>query len=226
LLEGGADAMRKLGDASEARLAITQRVTQEQRFFHWQLTFAEVFAQRGGMDVFLGNPPWVKVEWKEAGVLGDIDPLLNLRKLSAKKVADRRREVLAESEAATAEYLAELAGTQGQGAYIASGANYPLLRGVQGNLYKCFIERSGPLVSKSGSTGLLHPEGPYDDPKAGALRRSIYTRLRLHAQFANEKDLFTEIHNRIRYSINVYGSVREPTFLSMCGLFVPQTVLD
>ena len=31
--------------------------------------------QRGGFDLVLGNPPWIKVEWKEAGVLGDFDPI-------------------------------------------------------------------------------------------------------------------------------------------------------
>ena len=36
-----------------------------------------------GFDLVLGNPPWIKVEWREAGVLGDFDPSLALRKHSA-----------------------------------------------------------------------------------------------------------------------------------------------
>jgi hypothetical protein len=203
-----------------ARLEVVRRVAAEQRFFHWQLTFAEVFAQRGGMDVFLGNPPWVKVEWSEAGVLGDIDPLVNLRKLSAKQIADRRREVLASEELADL-YLGELAGTQGQGAYLASGGNYPLLRGVQGNLYKCFMEQTGTFCA--GSVGLLHPEGLYDDPKGGLARSNVYERLRLHAQFVNERALF-DIDNHVRFSINVYGGSRKPDFISMSSLFVPDTI--
>ena len=35
-----------------------------------------------GFDLVLGNPPWIKVEWKEAGVLGDFDPSVALRKHS------------------------------------------------------------------------------------------------------------------------------------------------
>ncbi|MEO7034253.1 MAG: hypothetical protein ABI548_10205 [Polyangiaceae bacterium] len=221
ILEGGEDALRKLGGRAEERLEVVRRVAGEQRFFHWQLAFAEVFAQRGGMDVFLGNPPWVKVEWSEAGVLGDIDPLLNLRKLSAKLVSDRRREMLS-SDTLAKLYLGELAATQGQGAFIASGANYPLLRGVQGNLYKCFIERTADL--SAGAFGLLHPEGIYDDPQAGQAREDHYQRLRLHAQFINEKDLFSDIHNLVRYSINVYAALRSPNFLNLSSLFVPDTI--
>lgn len=38
----------------------------------------------------LGNPPWLKVEWQEAGVLGDYEPEFVLRKLSASKLATLR----------------------------------------------------------------------------------------------------------------------------------------
>ena len=47
---------------------------------------------RGGFDLVLGNPPWIKVEWKEAGVLGDFDPSLALRKHSAVELTRGRDE--------------------------------------------------------------------------------------------------------------------------------------
>ncbi len=43
----------------------------------------------------VGNPPWLKVEWEEGGILGDYDPLVVLRKLSASELA-KQREVLFE----------------------------------------------------------------------------------------------------------------------------------
>jgi hypothetical protein len=36
--------------------------------------FADVLLQRGGFDLILGNPPWLKVEWNESGVLGEFNP--------------------------------------------------------------------------------------------------------------------------------------------------------
>jgi len=38
-----------------------QQIAQEQRFFHWELEFPEVFMQ-GGFNVVLGNPPYVRQE--------------------------------------------------------------------------------------------------------------------------------------------------------------------
>ncbi len=38
-----------------------QQIAQEQRFFHWELEFPEVFIM-GGFDVVVGNPPYVRQE--------------------------------------------------------------------------------------------------------------------------------------------------------------------
>jgi hypothetical protein len=56
------------------RLRLADELSRRYRFHHWELEFADLFNERGGFDLILGNPPWVRVEWKEAGVLGDHDP--------------------------------------------------------------------------------------------------------------------------------------------------------
>ncbi len=40
-------------------LKVCETVAEQQGFFHWELDFATVFA-RGGFDLQLGNPPWVR----------------------------------------------------------------------------------------------------------------------------------------------------------------------
>ena len=40
-------------------LRVTERIAEQQGFFHWDLDFATVF-ERGGFDLQLGNPPWVR----------------------------------------------------------------------------------------------------------------------------------------------------------------------
>ena len=40
-------------------LKVCESVAEQQGFFHWELDFATVFA-RGGFDLQLGNPPWVR----------------------------------------------------------------------------------------------------------------------------------------------------------------------
>lgn len=48
------------------RLQLVKELADKFKFFHWELTFADIFADRGGFDVMLGNPPWLKVDWNEA----------------------------------------------------------------------------------------------------------------------------------------------------------------
>lgn len=44
---------------------------------------------------------------------------------------------------------------------------------MQTNLYKCFMPLAWGLNGTQGVAGLLHPEGPYDDPKGGNLREAV-----------------------------------------------------
>lgn len=203
------------------QLKVARQVAAQQRFLHWELEFADIFQQRGGFDVVLGNPPWIKVEWNEQSLLSDFDPRFAIRKLSAKQTADQRDAVFAALPQARADYLAECVATEGMGEYLNAVQNYPLLKGQQSNLYKCFL----PLVWRVGSgvQALLHPEGPYDDPNGGLFRAAMYMRLRSHYQFQNELKLFAEIGNRVKYSINVYGTEQAVQFRTIANIMHPQT---
>ncbi|HFJ9781963.1 TPA: hypothetical protein ACGW1K_000774 [Stenotrophomonas maltophilia] len=203
------------------QLKVAQQVAAQQRFLHWELEFADIFRNRGGFDVVLGNPPWIKLEWSEQSLLSDFDPRFAIRKLSAKQTADQREAVFATNKQARTDYLAECVATEGMGEFLNAVQNYPLLKGQQSNLYKCFL----PLVWRVGGgvQALLHPEGPYDDPNGGLFRVAMYARLRSHYQFQNELKLFAEIGNRVKYSINVYGTEQAVRFRTIANLMHPQT---
>lgn len=207
------------------QLKVARQVAAQQRFLHWELEFADIFRQRGGFDVVLGNPPWIKVEWNEQSLLSDFDPRFAIRKLSAKQTADQREAVFAVVPQARADYLAECVATEGLGAFLNAVQNYPLLAGQKANLYKCFL----PLVWRVGSgvQALVHPEGVYDDPKGGSFREAIYPRLRSHFQFQNEFALFegTNDHGRMRFGLHIYGAPQaQARFKSMSNLFWPTTI--
>ncbi len=207
-----------------ATLNIANALGQQYRFFHWELAFADIFAQRGGFDITLGNPPWRKVEWQEGGVLGDYNPRFVLHKLSAKQLTDEREEAFARSPQLEQAWFTELAEAEGSQAFLNAIQNYPQLKGVQTNLYKCFLPRAWANVNEQGVSGFLHPEGIYDDPKGGVFRRGVYQRLRAHFQFQNQRILFP-IGDRVKFSTNVYGPTREePSFNNIANLFVPQTI--
>ena len=206
------------------RIATVEAIAITRRFMHWELTFADVFSQRGGFDLVLGNPPWLKVTWNESGILGEAKPLFAIRSFSATELTRERAKAFDEFPSLQVEWTAELEEAEATQSFLNGTQNYPLLKGSQTNLYKCFMPLGWMLSGESGVTGYLHPEGPYDDPKGGALREVLYARLRAHFQFHNELKLFT-IGNQAKFSINIYGEQkRESNFDLISNLYSPLTI--
>lgn len=215
------------------RIAVVEGIAAQRRFMHWELCFADVLLGAGpgaagraggGFDLILGNPPWLKVEWNEAGILGERNPVFAIRKISASDLAKLRAEAFAQFPGLQADWLQELEEAEGTQAFLNAVQNYPLLKGVQTNLYKCFMPLAWGLTSAQGVTGLLTPEGPYDDPNGGGLREALYQRLAAHFQFQNEFKLFP-IGNRNKFGINIYGPVKPaPGFDLIANLYSPNTI--
>lgn len=207
------------------RLKLVDEIASAQRFFHWDLEFSDLFAKRGGFDLMLGNPPWLKVEWQEAGVLGDFEPEFVLRKLSASNLVKLREQTFARIPALEEAWRAEYEGCEATQNFLNALQNYPVLKGTQTNLYKCFLPQAWRLGSNQGVAGFLHPEGIYDDPKGGLLRTQIYPRLRAHYQFQNQHMLFP-IGHRVKYSINIYTAKPQEVigFINIANLFSPKTI--
>ena len=206
-------------------VAQVETITANRRFMHWELCFADVLSRHGGFDLVLGNPPWIKVEWNETGILGEKNPILAIRKTSSLDLAGLRSDLFINVTGLQEAWTTELEEAQGIQSYLNAVQNYPLLQGMKVNLYKGFIPLGWRLASHSGVTALLHPESPYDDPEGGLLRESLYLRLRAHFQFVNELSLFAGVHHLTKFSINVYGGIRrEPGFEHLANLFSPNTV--
>ena len=215
------------------RLGLVRDLARQHRFLHWELEFADLFADRGGFDLVLGNPPWVKVEWDEGGLMGDHEPLFAIRKQSAAKLSTLRAETV-EAHGIRSEYFAALEAAEGTQSFLNAEQNYPLLRGQQTNLYKCFLPQAWTVARGTGVSAFLHPEGLYDDPKGGILRRAAYPRLRGHFQFVNELQLFPEVDHHTRFSVNIYSNnvsvgveedIRAETrFAHLANLYTPSTV--
>lgn len=210
--------------AHSERLQLVEALARRYRFHHWELHYADVFAERGGFDLVLGNPPWIKVQWTEQDVLGDMDPLFVLRKLSSTETAQRRDAAL-EPAGRAARYREGHEAASGLQGFLTAPQNYPELRGIQPNLYKVFLPVVWRLASEQGHAGLVHPEGVYDDPKGGRLREALYPRLRRHYQFVNEKQLFPDVDHHQSFSLNIFGPRRRaPRFLHLANLFTPSTI--
>jgi len=110
--------------AKNERLRIVDEVASRVRFHHWELRFAEVFAERGGFSLILGNPPWVLVNFDEAGVLSEQEPLIAIRQMSATEVGRDREQLLARPEARRG-CFDEFASQTGTKSYLGSQAGPP-----------------------------------------------------------------------------------------------------
>ena len=207
------------------RLRLARTIAQQNHFMHWELEFADVFAERGGFDLMIGNPPWIKIEWNEQGVLADANPMFAVKKLTATQTTHERQTAL-ENAHTHSMYFAEYEMLSGEQNFLNAVQNYLALKGQQTNLFKCFLPLSWEKTNESGIAAFVHPEGVYDDPKGGALREMLYPRLRYHFQFANERKLFPEVHHHTQFSLNVYGGPLMVSFDTISNLYDAKSIAE
>ena len=224
LVERPRGDLERAEDAQALRLRLVPTIAAKRRFFHWEWAFPEVFA-RGGFDVVVGNPPWLRVEFKESGVLSDLDPRLAIRRQTAKEVADLRSEVLGDEEALDI-YLGEFEEMTGVREFSGNDVLNPLLAGTKANLYKTFLGRAWDWLAKNGAGGMFHQAGVFDDPKGGRFRRALYPRLRFAALAKNQLKLFDGVHHERPYCFTIWtgGPAPEPVFRYISNLFHPRTL--
>ena len=206
------------------RLDLAAKIAEQNHFMHWELEFADLFAERGGFDLIIGNPPWIKIEWNEQGLLSDANPMFAVKKLSATQTTHERAEAL-ENIATRRMYFAEYETMSGAQSFLGATQNYPDLKGAV-NLFKCFLPLTWEKNNERGFAAFIHPEGVYDDPKGGALREKLYPRLRYHFQFANERKLFSEVDHHTQFSLNVYGGPLMVSFDTISNLYDAKSIVE
>lgn len=206
------------------RLDLAAKIAEQNKFMHWELEFADLFAERGGFDLIIGNPPWIKIEWNEQSVLSDTHPIFAVKKLTATQTTHKRAEAL-ENNVTHRLYFSEYEMMSGEQSFLGATQNYPDLQGAV-NLYKCFLPLAWGKNCESGVAAFVHPEGVYDDPKGGALREKLYPRLRYHFQFANERKLFPEVDHHTQFSLNVYGGPLMVSFDTISNLYDAKSIVE
>ncbi|MEK8142312.1 hypothetical protein NKH18_06885 [Streptomyces sp. M10(2022)] len=85
------DALKAVG-TRYPWMRVVRDIAEEQGFLHWELDFAGVFeSEVGGFDLQVGNPPWVRPEWKEDPVLAEYEPWFMLTEKPKAEEKSRRR---------------------------------------------------------------------------------------------------------------------------------------
>lgn len=205
------------------RLALVRKIANDNKFMHWELEFADVFADKGGFDLVIGNPPWICIRWNEQNLLSDSNPMFAVKNLTATQTAQQRSTSLKDHTVYTM-YFSEYETLAGEQNFLGAIQNYSDLIGMKSNLYKCFLPQAWQFGSNGGISAFVHPDGVYDDPKGGTLRNKLYPKLRYHFQFANELRLFAEVDHHTGFSLNVYSNIESYVFESISNLFAVATI--
>ena len=204
-------------------LAVALDVAHREGAWHWDLEFAPIF-RSGGFDLQVGNPPWVRLDWYDDLVLAEHDPWWGTAVKPSAKMQKERRAVNLTSQAVRDGYIAELASAEGVANYLGSPVLRSILTGTRTNLYVVFMDTVWRHLGHEGVVGLLHPEGHFNDPKAAAIRRNSYSRLKRHFIFTNEKILFEDVGHPTVFGINIYGAPCKVGFKQTAWVMMPATV--
>lgn len=183
-------------------LATAREIATAQGWFHWELEFSPVFS-RGGFDLQVGNPPWVRPKWADWEAVAELDPWCGLNAMPEEERVTRRKEILVD-EHARSKYLDERSENATLGEILTTRTREPVIGG-QPDLYVLFITGCWRRLRPNGSIGLVHPDTHLSDPNAVRVRRASYRRYREFFHFINELRLFSEITHTKPYGVNIYG---------------------
>jgi hypothetical protein len=225
-LEIGFASAEAIGEVLQKHpwLVVCERIAQRQGFFHWNLDFVTVFA-RGGFDLQVGNPPWVRPRSDVNALLAEGDPWWQLAlKPTQAQVAAKRSATLA-LPGMTEFVIDGTTDVLSTAAFVGAPQQFPHLVGLQPDLYRCFMEVMWGHGSERGTIGMIHLNSHFTDEGAGLLRSELYLRLRRHWHFVNALLLF-EIKDSKFFGITVHGSrLDTPAFVQASWLYHPDTAV-
>ncbi|MGC5307677.1 class I SAM-dependent DNA methyltransferase [Micromonospora zamorensis] len=219
----GVDSPWTLSDRFPWLLAADQTAVQ-QAFFHWELTFVGPLS-KGGFDLQVGNPPWVRPRWLEDVVLAEREPWFRLAAKPSAELWRKRKSALLEDRLAHRYFLRELVANSAMVSLLSSFATYPLLASTQPDLYRAFMCQVWVHARPNGAAGLVHPDSHFGGMREGLLRAAAYTRLRVHGSFVNTGNwAFDDAGRTVEFGVHIYGSIGEIRFLHLSQLFSVDTL--
>ncbi|MEW2316250.1 hypothetical protein [Streptomyces bauhiniae] len=202
-------------------MRVVTDIADEQGFLHWELDFALAFAEGGGFDLQVGNPPWVRPEWKEDPVLAEHEPWFMLAERQTATEKQRRRAAELGRETVASYVAREATTVVTMSEYLAASQTYPLVAGSQPDLYRTFMCQAWDHTAPNGTVGLLHRDSHFSGNREANLREAAYKRLRVHGGFFNAGNRFfpVPVSRALTFGVHIYGEPGEIGFDHLSWLF-------
>ncbi|MGQ4731488.1 hypothetical protein ACUN3E_27925 [Streptomyces sp. Ju416(a)] len=225
-VEMGMDDALKAVETRYPWMRVVRDIAEEQGFLHWELDFAGIFeSEAGGFDLQVGNPPWVRPEWKEDPALAEYEPWFMLTEKPKTEVKNRRRANELERVKVREYLLGELTSTVSMATYLSVSATYPLIAGTKPDLYRAFMCEVWDHIGRRATAGMVHPGTHFAGEKEARLRAAAYERLRVHGGFVNQRRLFPEpVGHSAEFGVHIYGEPGCIDFVSLSALYSPETL--
>ena len=244
LLARGPDAFdsESTGDSVPSHAGFTalwndaRAVAQGEGFLHWEATFPGVWREwhderrAGGFDAVIGNPPWDRIKLQEVEWFATRSPDLALAPTAAARRAGIKR-LRDDGDLLAAEFDDARERAEKLGRMVRESGCYPLLGGVDVNLYSLFVERAMALVKPQGMVGLLTPSGICADTTAADFFKSASTGGRVAGLFDFENrrpetglpPFFPDVDSRFKFCALIFGGEKRRFDETECAFFLHDT---
>ncbi|MEW8056774.1 MAG: N-6 DNA methylase [Candidatus Thiodiazotropha sp.] len=223
---------------SEAMREQIVSLARTHRFFHWYLTFPDVFGakegKKDGFDVMLGNPPWERIKLQEQEFFASRSPLIAQARNKAERtqrikwlsrgrlMAELHPEMAVNNDPDSHEvevykqFVEARYGAEGASAFARLSGRYPLTGKGDVNLYALFAENFLQGIADNGRAGFIVPTGIATDDSTKDYFAAITSGNRLVSlfDFENREAIFPGVHRSYKFSLLTLGTPREAATLA------------
>ena len=203
-----------------------EQLARHYQFFHWHLTFPEVFA-KGGFDCMLGNPPWERVKLQEKEWFAERSPeIANAPNAAARK---RMIEALIATDPELHQlFLADARKAEGESHSMRSSGRFPLCGRGDINVYTVFAESMRNLLNERGRTGCILPSGIATDDTTKFFFQDVVESKSLVSlfDFENKGIFFPGVHSSYKFCLFTSGRGLRPTVQTAEFVFFAHAVED
>jgi hypothetical protein len=202
------------------------RLSDQYQFFHWHLSFPEVFAS-GGFDCVLANPPWEKVKIQEKEWFARQNPEIAI----APNAAVRKRliqNLKTEDPELFQNFLKDVRKAEGESHFLRDSGRFPLCGRGDVNLYTVFAEDMRSILNSKGRVGCVLPTGIATDDTTKYFFQDVMDTKSLVSlfDFENRLGFFPAVDSRMKFCLFTTGRGLQPVSESAMFVFFAHVTED
>ena len=199
-------------------------LTHQYQFFHWHLTFPEVFA-KGGFDCVIGNPPWERVKLQKEWFAEKNPIIANAPNAAVRKKLIEKLKV--DVPGMYQQFLEDSRKAEGASHFLRNSGRFPLCGCGDINLYTVFAEGMRTLLKDTGRVGCVLPSGIATDDTTKLFFQDVVERKSLISLFDFEnKGLFPDVHSSMKFCLFTCARGTQPVAKQADFAFFSHSVDD